>query len=327
MAVYRRISGRSAFTLIELLVVIAIIAILIGLLLPAVQKIREAANRMKCSNNLKQIALGVHNYEGTYQALPPMEGNVNTVTPANGRVSIMVTLLPYIEQANLYTSFQSAGGLNPTNCAQVINTFLCPSDPKGSASTVNSAVAVNTLTTTSPTAVSCYVANAGVFANISGATATTAPTSCVWTTTKATTIATIQDGSSNTIGFSERMIGIGGIYAYRDLSPGSFSSGPTTYGPVFNVYQAQFGSIASSPPSGGALLDVGMVPLASPSAAVYSNSSTQPTGDRTISSAHTGSVLCGLMDGSVKTVRTSITATTLWLAANPSDGTVNGTDW
>src|SRR5262245_10829087 len=96
------------FTLIELLVVIAIIAILIGLLLPAVQKVREAAARMKCGNNLKQIGIGLHNYHSAFDKFPPMSrynglrtGGIPTQTQGE-RGNLWIYLLPYIEQDNVY---------------------------------------------------------------------------------------------------------------------------------------------------------------------------------------------------------------------------------
>ena len=130
--------GRSrrvgkAFTLVELLVVIAIIGILVGLLLPAVQAAREAARRMQCSNNIKQLGLALHNYESTHRVFPTSYVVARGVTTnVGGQWSAFARLLPYLEQGNVYSNvdLSTAWDLQQTISGLKIPSYACPSDPK-----------------------------------------------------------------------------------------------------------------------------------------------------------------------------------------------------
>ncbi len=119
------------FTLVELLVVIAIIGILVGLLLPAVQQAREAARRMQCSNNCKQLGLALHNYESTHRSLPP--SRINLTAPKIFQQSWTAMIMPYIEQGNVYNAYSMGtpwyAPVNDPLTTTKIATMLCPSAP------------------------------------------------------------------------------------------------------------------------------------------------------------------------------------------------------
>jgi len=206
---------RSAFTLIELLVVIAIIAILIGLLVPAVQKVRAAAARAQCQNNLKQIGLACHMFQDNYKKLPPgwVTSPDGAVAPSPGW-SWATLILPYIEQGPLFQQLKTTYGpintttgttappASPTALLQtVIPVYLCPADGSGTLNTNFNSYAKNN-----------YVANRYVFGP--DASSRMAPL----------TVQGIRDGSSNVyiIGERDMMVNIAGCWIRHSNTSASF---------------------------------------------------------------------------------------------------------
>lgn len=216
-------AGRSGFTLIELLVEIAIIAVLIALLLPGVQQAREAARRSQCKNNLKQLALGLHNYESSFKILPPGWIASQGMTYVNGQDSTNGTntrgswgwaafILPYIDQAPLAASLRVGDDmrvvLDDTTrlplMQQKFPVFLCPSDISPQMNdkrqvTGNSGT-VRRLSTSN------YVAwNSGSYGWLPGDTATPANRKGLFTMNSDTRFRDVTDGLSNTLMLGERM--------------------------------------------------------------------------------------------------------------------------
>ncbi len=194
----------QGFTLIELLVVIAIIAVLIALLLPAVQAAREAARRIQCVNNLKQIGLAAHNYHSINNVFPPA-----VFSFASGNTNLWgqtARLIPHLEQNALYNSINFSLGVKDPGVTTVvqtqINAFLCPSDfdQMSSATNTNDFVGYARIN---------YQANGGNDTGTLNATLTTETNNGVFIAFKTIGLNAITDGSSNTALFSERLLGDG----------------------------------------------------------------------------------------------------------------------
>lgn len=296
---------RKGFTLVELLVVIAIIGVLIGLLLPAVQKVREAANRTRCTNNLKQLGLAIHNYAGVYSNQLPWLGRWTSPY----RAGIYIEVLPYVEQDMLYRratsvvdTWTAPAGNGLPIYQNPLKVFQCPSDITLVDGYCRIYAPPRTWAGTS------YGANARVFGAssvISGAA------NIDWK--PLTSIDRILDGTSNTIAFAEVFAncdsGVGVCIESRRAWAYPYPWGgnpPCLQGKWYPQVGTNWGNWGLPPQS------------------INSEAQCDP---RRSQSFHSGGAMVALLDGSVRFLSSSMTSSTWQNALRPDDGQVLGPDW
>jgi len=332
----RRVRPSAGFTLIELLVVIAIIAVLIGLLLPAVQKVRETANRMRCQNNLKQIALAAHNYHDTNNRFPGgiEQGGARTT-------SLFVELLPLIEQDPLYHQwdFTNPAANGVARAGTILKSYLCPSH--------QGADVLLTLTT-GQYALSTYGGNGGTqpfppdLSPCDGVFHTTGPGSKPKASQCGVRILDITDGTSNTLFFGERVVG--------DNNLDSYLSAPFDATPMPPLQPASTYMVWATPPgpnAAGCLIGSTVTinhkhgspyippippppPMIPPPPPKISWATLGPqwwSRLGAMGSYHTGGVNAALADGSVRFLRDSADITALRSISTRAGGETLPGDW
>jgi prepilin-type N-terminal cleavage/methylation domain-containing protein len=343
---------RKGFTLIELLVVIAIIAILIGLLLPAVQKVREAANRSRSSSNIRQIAIAIANFDSNFGKFPSATDWGPGAPTGFGVCSLHFQILPYIEGSTIHQVYQQNNPQTAYNatgaCGKIFRAYMSPADPSapdglsngGEAVTAPGATAPFQASFTGTYATASYVVNGMLFVSGAG-------------------FKTMVDGSANTIAVAER---------YQVCKTGNGGTQATAAGPDkftywgMGAYSGQAAAFALKPATGtnipiqstnpnimfvpkdslsGLTTAQGYWANAPATTVVYSSATINgapggfqvaPRGTivcdaRVPNTPHTGGMLVAMGDGSGRSVNPSISPLTFWSVVTPSGNEVIGTDW